>query len=128
MSKVMKINGDNAHTSKETTKGKKRIIWPAYIDATLTRKYGRRIPKDMAVPNPTIEEMEEAAKELKIKYIVEKGKRYPKTWYKSEGRIIIEEMGRKIEIIKKLSLTINKMRIEKQRMKESEKSKGKKSD
>jgi signal recognition particle subunit SRP19 len=125
---VININGDNAYTGKETVKRRKSIIWPAYIDATLTRKYGRRIPKDMAVPNPTIEEMEAAAKELKMKYTVEKGKKYPKTWFKSEGRIIIEETGRKTEIIKKLALTISKMRIEKQRIKESEKSKGKKAD
>ncbi|MCS7368596.1 MAG: signal recognition particle subunit SRP19/SEC65 family protein [archaeon GBS-70-058] len=107
-------------------KRKRNIIWPAYIDATLTRRYGRRIPKNIAVPNPTIEEMEEAAKELKMKYIVEKGKKYPKTWFKSEGRIIIEEIGRKVDIIKKLALTISKIRNEKQKMRESEKGKGKK--
>jgi len=123
---VIKINGNNTYTKKETVKRKRNIIWPAYIDATLTRRYGRRIPKNIAVPNPTIEEMEEAAKELKMKYIVEKGKKYPKTWFKSEGRIIIEEIGRKVDIIKKLALTISKIRNEKQKMRESEKGKGKK--
>ncbi|MEM3616189.1 MAG: signal recognition particle subunit SRP19/SEC65 family protein, partial [Candidatus Methanomethylicia archaeon] len=67
------------------------VIWPAYLNANLTRKMGRRIPKEIAVQNPTIEELEEAVKELKINYIVEKDKKYPKTWFKEEGRILVEK-------------------------------------
>ena len=49
---------------KEMRKQDKAIIWPAYFDQTKTRKNGRRVSKNLAVPNPKIEELQEAAKKL----------------------------------------------------------------
>ncbi|MCS7097313.1 MAG: signal recognition particle protein Srp19 [Candidatus Methanomethylicia archaeon] len=86
------------------------VIWPAYLDATLTRSRGRRIPKEIAVSNPTLQEIKEAIKELNLNFIVEEGKKYPKMWFKDKGRILVEKSGRKIEIIKKIALIINQKR------------------
>ncbi|MEM0084814.1 MAG: signal recognition particle subunit SRP19/SEC65 family protein [Candidatus Methanomethylicia archaeon] len=101
------------------------VIWPAYLNANLTRKMGRRIPKEIAVQNPTIEELEEAVKELKINYIVEKDKKYPKTWFKEEGRILVEKKCKKGELIRKIALKINEKRIMKRRIEEEKRKRGK---
>ncbi|MGY5876283.1 MAG: signal recognition particle subunit SRP19/SEC65 family protein [Candidatus Thorarchaeota archaeon] len=59
------------------------IIWPAYIDSTLTRSQGRRIPANLAAPNVTIDVLTEAAQTASLEFDVEAEKLYPRTW--SEG-------------------------------------------
>jgi len=93
------------------------VIWPEYLDANLTRKMGRKLPKNIAIQNPTIEEIEEAVKELKINYIVEKNKKYPRTWFKGSGRVLIEKKGKKMEIIRKIAFIINEKRKLKEKLK-----------
>lgn len=94
------------------------VIWPEYLDANLTRKMGRKLPKNIAIQNPTIEELEEAVKELKINYIVEGNKKYPRTWFKGSGRILIEKKDKKMEIIRKIAFIINEKRKLKHKIKE----------
>jgi len=93
------------------------VIWPEYLDANLTRKMGRKLPKNIAIQNPTIEEIEEAVKELKINYIVEKNKKYPRTWFKGSGRVLIEKKGKKMEIIRKIAFIIKEKRKLKEKLK-----------
>ncbi|MGY5852356.1 MAG: signal recognition particle subunit SRP19/SEC65 family protein [Candidatus Thorarchaeota archaeon] len=59
------------------------IIWPAYIDSTLSRSQGRRIPTNLAAPNVTIDILTEAAQVTDLEFDVEAEKLYPRTW--SEG-------------------------------------------
>ena len=42
----------------------KAIIWPIYFDTSKTRKEGRGVPKNMAVPAPKILELKEATDKL----------------------------------------------------------------
>lgn len=86
------------------------VIWPSYLDATLTRRMGRRIPKEIAVPNPRIEEVEGALKELNVKYVLENEKSYPRTWFKDKGRILVEKKWGKNKIIREIALIINRNR------------------
>ena len=90
----------------------KAIIWPAYFDQTKTRKTGRRVPKNMAVPNPKIEEISEAARKVGLKNEVVATTSYPKTPWQKGGSILVEKMTPKEQIIKKLAKQLVKARSE----------------
>ena len=57
------------------------ILWTVFFDASRTRSEGRKVPKSLAVRNPTVEELEQAVKELGFEYEVCKDKKYPRIWY-----------------------------------------------
>jgi signal recognition particle subunit SRP19 len=75
-------------------KKKGTIIWPAYIDSTLSRAQGRRIPANLAAPDVTIDMMVEAAEATNLEFNVETDKLYPRTWHKgARGYIVVSESG-----------------------------------
>ncbi|HJW65459.1 MAG TPA: signal recognition particle subunit SRP19/SEC65 family protein [Candidatus Bathyarchaeia archaeon] len=90
----------------------KAIIWPAYFDQTKTRKNGRRVPKNMAVPSPKIEEIHEAAGKLGLKNEVVATTGYPKTPWQKTGSILVEKKTPKEQILKKLAKQLVKARSE----------------
>jgi signal recognition particle subunit SEC65 len=65
------------------------ILWLAYFDCSLKRRLGRRVSLDICVNNPKPEEFLEVCKKLGLEceYI---DKRYPKTWYKPLGSLLIK--------------------------------------
>ncbi len=90
----------------------KAIIWPAYFDQTKTRKTGRRVPKNLAVPSPKIEEIQDAARRLGLKNEVVATTGYPKTPWQKTGSILVEKTFPKEQIIKKLAKQLVKARSE----------------
>lgn len=48
---------------------KRFVVWSNELDARLSRKYGREVSKNLAVDNPTIEEIEKAARGLGMKIV-----------------------------------------------------------
>lgn len=85
-------------------------IWPQYLDKSLTLKEGRKIAKDDAVKEPTLNEIERAIKRLGLKYNVQKEFSYPGKWYEKSGRILVEWDKTKLELIREVSLEIKDMR------------------
>jgi len=65
------------------------VIWPAYLDAELTRNEGRRVPKDLAVPDPTPEEIAKAVQQVGYDAVVERDKTYPRE-YEPRGRVLVK--------------------------------------
>jgi len=92
----------------------KAIIWPAYFDLAKTRNRGRRVPKDMAVPNPKIEELQTAAGRLGLKNEVVAQVSYPKVPWQKTGSILVEKKTPKEQIIKNLAKQLVKIRSEPQ--------------
>ncbi len=89
------------------------IIWPAYLDKKLSKKDGRKLPKNLAVENPNLDEIKKALDTIKIKYELEKNLKYPKDQGKVErniGRFLVEKKFSKNEILKKISKEIRKNR------------------
>ena len=52
-------------------------IWPQYLDKNLTLKEGRKIAKEYAVADPSLSDIERAAKRLGLKHSVQKEVSYP---------------------------------------------------
>ena len=85
-------------------------VWPQYLNKNLTINEGRKISKDDAVKDPTLSELERAAKRLGLKYSVNPEVSYPGKWYEKSGRILIEWDATKLELIRELSSEIKKIR------------------
>lgn len=86
------------------------IIWPMYIDSTKSRAKGRRIPRDMAVESPQVEEIMEVCKELSLNPSLEGGKKAPSAWGDKPGRVVIAKKGRKLQTLKEISAAIIRRR------------------
>ena len=69
--------------------GKTFIVWPEYFDSTLPRRLGRRVPKHLAVPHPTVKDILNVCNELSLECEVHEDKKYPRTWYSSGGYVVI---------------------------------------
>jgi signal recognition particle subunit SRP19 len=66
------------------------VIWPAYLDADLTRSEGRRVPEDLAVREPTVDEIAEAVGQVGYDAVVERDKTYPRE-YEPRGRVLVKD-------------------------------------
>jgi len=65
------------------------VIWPAALDATRTRSEGRRVARDLAVPNPTVDEIARAVQQVGYDAVIEREKRYPRE-YETRGRVLVQ--------------------------------------
>lgn len=79
-------------------RGSRIVIYPAYLDANLTRREGRRVPLHMAVPNPSIESIVSACKDLGLNPEVEVDKKYPRDSLRA-GRIVVDKRESKLKTI-----------------------------
>ncbi|WP_405294063.1 signal recognition particle subunit SRP19/SEC65 family protein [Methanobrevibacter sp.] len=85
-------------------------IWPQYLDKNLTLKEGRKIAKEYAVADPTLNEIERALKRLNLPHSVQKDVAYPGKWYEKSGRVLVEWDKTKLELIREVSLEIKELR------------------
>lgn len=66
------------------------VIWPAYLDAGLSRSAGRRVPGDLAVTEPTVEEIAAAAQQVGYDAVIERDRTYPRE-YEPRGRVLVKD-------------------------------------
>ena len=85
-------------------------IWPQYLNKDLSLSEGRKIAKEDAVKEPTVNDIEKALKRLGLEYEVQKEFSYPGKWYEKSGRILVEWEGTKLELIREVSSEIKEMR------------------
>jgi signal recognition particle subunit SRP19 len=65
------------------------VIWPAYLDANCSRSEGRRVSEDLAVPEPTVDEIASAVQQVGYDAVIERDKTYPKE-YEPRGRVVVK--------------------------------------
>lgn len=63
-----------------------QCLYPVYFDASRTRAEGRRVSKDLAVPNPLARELVNACRDLRLQTLFEPEKMHPKDWA-NPGRV-----------------------------------------
>src|SRR5208283_2869171 len=81
----------------------KAIIWPIYFDATRTRKGGRRVPKNLAVQSPKIDEVKLAVDRLGLKNEVRLEAHFPKRPWVKTGMLLVEKKESKEKIMQKIA-------------------------
>ena len=68
----------------------KMIIWTRYFDSKLSRSEGRRVPKEASIPNPSLDAIVWAARDVglsKMKRDTEAS--HPSRPHNNEGRLIL---------------------------------------
>ncbi|MEF8814045.1 MAG: signal recognition particle subunit SRP19 [Halovenus sp.] len=64
------------------------VIWPAYFDADLSRSEGRRVSKELAFEDPTVDEIAKAVQQVGYDAVIERGKTYPRE-YEARGCVVV---------------------------------------
>ena len=67
-----------------------KVIWPAYLDAERSRREGRRVPEDLSVTEPDIEEIAEAVGQVGYDAVIERDVAYPREPWKEAGRVTVK--------------------------------------
>lgn len=75
------------------------VLYPLYFDATASRQEGRRVARNLAVRDPTWEELAEAARRRDYRVETEPRAAHPRRPWKREGRILIVGGGTKTAIL-----------------------------
>ncbi|MDX1534913.1 MAG: signal recognition particle subunit SRP19/SEC65 family protein, partial [Thermoplasmata archaeon] len=75
------------------------VLYPLYFDGAVSREDGRRVSTKVAVRDPTLEELAEAARRSDYRVEVEPGAAHPRRPAKREGRILIVGGGTKTAIV-----------------------------
>jgi len=88
----------------------KAIIWPIYFDASKSRKEGRRVPKNLAVFSPKIDELKQAADKLGLKNDVTPDAHFPKMPWVKTGMLLVEKKEAKEKIIQKIAKQLMKIK------------------
>jgi len=65
------------------------VIWPAFLDADLSRNDGRRVSADLAVAEPTVDEIAQAVQQVGYDAVIEREKTYPRE-YEPRGRVLVK--------------------------------------
>lgn len=83
------------------------VIWPVYFDASVNRSKCRKVPLNLAVKNPTTEQIAAAARSLGWSVEIEPGS-HPAFWWRKGGKVIIKpnEPLSKKEVILRIAETL----------------------
>ncbi|WP_276271470.1 signal recognition particle subunit SRP19 [Haloarcula litorea] len=65
------------------------VIWPAAVDAERSRSEGRRVPLDLAIEEPTVDEIAKAVQQVGYDAVIERDKTYPRE-YEPRGRVLVK--------------------------------------
>jgi signal recognition particle subunit SRP19 len=66
------------------------VIWPAFLDAELTRAEGRRVSQEQAVPEPTVDEIAQAVQQVGYDAVIERDKQYSRE-FEPRGRVLVKD-------------------------------------
>ncbi|ELZ82870.1 MULTISPECIES: signal recognition particle subunit SRP19 [Haloferax] len=64
------------------------VIYPAYLDASLSRSEGRRVAESAAVEDPTVDEIAKAVQQVGYDAVIERDKRYSRE-FETRGRVLV---------------------------------------
>ena len=78
------------------------IIYPAYFNINYSRAQGRRVPKNLSF-EPKLETITKVLKDLGYDFEVEPDKKYPRFWWKDQGRVIVHAEEKKNQLIIKIA-------------------------
>lgn len=66
------------------------VIWPAALDSTLSRGEGRRVSLELAVEEPTVDEIATAVQQVGYDAVIEREMTYPRE-YEPRGRVLVQD-------------------------------------
>ena len=94
-------------------KQNKFILWPVYFDSTKTRLQGRRVPKNLAVPSPSLTEIREASDRIGLNCEVKANATHPSTSWIQTGLLLVSKNESKTKTLRKIGKTLTDIRKDK---------------
>jgi signal recognition particle subunit SRP19 len=88
---------------KVMRKQDKAIVWPTYFDQAKTRTKGRRVPRNLAITYPKIDEIQAATQRLGMKTEISIDAIFPKSPWQKTGMIKVEKKTPKEHILKAIA-------------------------
>lgn len=83
------------------------ILWPVYFDLSRTRREGRRLPKKLCIQSPNVKMLEEAVKNLGLKYEINPESAYPRLPWVKMGFISVRKDGKsKARLLREVALEL----------------------
>lgn len=80
------------------------VVWLDYFNKTLTKKTGRRLPKEKCIFDPSLKELIDAAKEAGFEITESDEKvRFPRRAYVRSGYVSLPKESPKTKILYKIS-------------------------
>ena len=80
------------------------VVWLDYFNKTLSRKKGRRLPKDKCIFDPSLNELIESTKAAGLEPTeTDDQARYPRRSYVRSGYIMLEKKSSKTKVLNKIS-------------------------
>lgn len=68
-----------------------RVLWPAYFDSERTRREGRRVPLDLAVDAPDVDEVAAAVRQVGYDAVIERDVAYSREPWQERGRVLVKD-------------------------------------
>jgi len=84
------------------------VLWPEYFDVNLTKKDGRRVCKDLAIPNVNSEDLFKACKRAGLHPENKPGKAFPSRWFDPRGCVVVMRKHTKSQTIDIVARKITK--------------------
>lgn len=88
------------------------MLWPNYFDSTKTRLQGRKIPKNMGVPSPRLDEIQKAAEKLGLPLEVVPDAKHPRAPWQKTGLLIVSKGTSKTQLVKIVAKELSIMRAQ----------------
>jgi len=86
------------------------LLWPVYFDSTKTREEGRKVPRSLAVPSPSLEDVEKAVERSELQREAVSDAKYPKFPWQKTGMISVPKKASKTKILRQVAKELLKMR------------------
>lgn len=91
-------------------RGRKVVVYPAYLDLSKSRKEGRRVPRSLAVQNPSIDEIATVARELGLNPEILPESKYPRDSTTS-GRVVVNKYVSKQKTLQLIARALRERRL-----------------
>lgn len=86
------------------------VLWTAYFDSSRKRREGRRMPLNLSLPHPSLQELVKAAESLNLNPEPKPEARFPRCWWTAGGYVIVDKLGSKQETLKKVAEKLLELR------------------
>ena len=81
-------------------------VWLHYLDCTVSRSRGRKVPKTLCIDKPSAKLLLDICTALNLRCQYIEGRRHPKHWFRYSGVVEVEYSGRKAELIKLIAKSV----------------------
>jgi signal recognition particle subunit SRP19 len=85
------------------------VLYPAYFDVEEPRSL-RRVPQQIAVPDPSADEVAKACAKLRLKPTLERSKHHPSRWHEAKGRVLVPLRGSKAVLVRQIAEKLHELR------------------